>query len=166
MGKVALKTALEAICVQKSVCSRKALKTNEKSMRMNPRAVPKRPKILPRWPQDGLEEVFSSHLFLASILVRFGIRFRLYLGAQIGHFGDRFLDDFCMSFQDRPKSAQERPKSRQEPPKSFPRAPKSGPRAAKSLPRASQERPRAAQERPREPQERQKASQELSLIHI
>ena len=127
---------------------------------MNPRAVPKWPKILPRRPQDGLEEVFFSHVFLSSILVRFGVRFWLHLGpllgAQIGNFWNRFFDDVCMLFQDRPKSAQEQP----EPPRASQEPPKSAQERPKSLPRASQERPRAAQERPREPQERQKVSQE------
>ena len=47
-------------------------------------------------------------------------------------FFNRFFVDFCMSFQEPPKSGQERPKSGQERPKSDPRAPKTGPRAAKS----------------------------------
>ena len=129
---------------------------------MSPRAVLKRPTILPRRPQDGLEEVFFSHLSLSSIWFCFGIYFFCHLGpllgTQIGHFGDRFLDDFCMSFQDRPKSGQERPKSRQEPPKSLPRAPKSGQGPPKSLPRAPKSGPRvvkralrAAKSEPRGP---------------
>ena len=40
---------------------------------MTPGSVTKRLKILPRRLQDGLEEVFFSHRFLPSILVRFGI---------------------------------------------------------------------------------------------
>ena len=43
-----------------------------KTTKMTPRSVPKRLKILPRRLQDGLEEVFFSHRFLSSILVRFG----------------------------------------------------------------------------------------------
>ena len=64
--------------------------------------------------------VFAS--FFASIFDRFGGRFgghfgRLW-GVQIDHFWHRFFDDFCISFQERPKSAQEGPKSGQERPKS------------------------------------------------
>ena len=146
MGQVALKTALEAICFQKSEFSRKALKTNEKSITMSPRAVPKRPKILPRRPQDGLEEVFFR--------VDFYHRFWSVLGSDFGAIWDPFWEpkpvifgiDFWMLFACRSKIA--------------PRAPKSGPRATKSLPRASQEHPRAAQERPRASQEPPKSAQE------
>ena len=70
-------------------------------------------------------------------------------GVQIGHFWHRFFDDFCMSFQDRPKSGQEQPKSAQEPPKSLPRAPKSGPRGAQERPKSAQESPKSAQEAPK-----------------
>ena len=100
---------------------------------------------------------FGRGAFFASNFVfdfgRFGVRFWLPLGAllevKIGHFGHRFLIDFLMLFQDRPKSRQERPRASQEPPKSLPRAPKSGLRGAQERPREPQERPRAAQERPR-----------------
>ena len=90
--------------------------------------------------------------FFASIFGRFGGRFwshfgRLW-GVQIGHFWHRFFDDFCVSFQERPKSAQEAPKSAQERPKSAPRAPKRGPRGAKRGPRAAKRDPRAAPEHP------------------
>ena len=64
--------------------------------------------------------VFAS--FFASIFGRFGGRFgghfgRLW-GVQIDPFWHRFFDYFCISFQERPKSAQEGPKSSQERPKS------------------------------------------------
>ena len=103
---------------------------------MTPRSVTKRLKILPRRLQDGLEEVFFSHRFLSSILVRFGIDF--------GAIWDPFWEpksvifgiDFLMIFACRSKIT---------------------PRAAKSLPRASQERPGAAQERPGAAQESPKS---------
>ena len=64
--------------------------------------------------------VFAS--FFASIFGRFGGRFGGHFGSlwgvKICHFWHRFWDDFCMSFQERPKSAQEGPKSSQERPKS------------------------------------------------
>ena len=64
--------------------------------------------------------VFAS--FFASIFGRFGGRFGGHFGSlwgvKIYHFWHRFWDDFCMSFQERPKSAQEGPKSGQERPKS------------------------------------------------
>ena len=41
MSQVGLKTALETIFVEKSECSRKALKSNEKSIKMTSRAVRK-----------------------------------------------------------------------------------------------------------------------------
>ena len=94
--------------------------------------------------------------FFASIFGRFGGRFWSPFGSlwgvQIDHFWHQFLDDFCMSFQERPKSAQERPKSGPRAPKSAPRAPKRGPKGAKSGPRGAQERPRGAQERPQSTQ--------------
>ena len=53
--------------------------------------------------------------FFASIfgrfLDRFGCHFGRVLGAQVGHFGHRFWDLICMSFQERPKSGQERPRA-------------------------------------------------------
>ena len=67
---------------------------------------------------------------------------------QIGHLWYRFWDDFCMSFQERPKSAQEGTKSAQERPKSAPRAPKRGPRGAKRSPRAAKSAPKEVQRRP------------------
>ena len=66
------------------------------------------------------------------------------LGAQIDHVWHRCLDNFFMSFQDRPKSGQEAPKRLQGAPRSGQELPKSPPRAAKSLPREAQERQRAA----------------------
>ena len=97
------------------------------------------------------------------ILVRFWRPFGSPMVVQIGHFGHRFVDDFCMSFHVcapvhacaclcvcvcvcvAPGPPQDGPRA----PKSGPRAAKSGPRAAKSGPRAAQERPKAANERQR-----------------
>ena len=148
-GQVRSKMALEAIFFEKSEFSRKALKTNEKSTKMTPRAVTKRPKIVPKRCQDDLEEVFFALRFLHRFLVVFWSDFGVILeafgrlwGVQIGHFWHRFFDDFCMSFQERPKSGQERPKrdqgrhkSGQGRPKGGQEQPKSAPRAAKSGPR-------------------------------
>ena len=112
--------------------------------------------------------LFSSYFetccasFLVSIFGRLFVRFREHFGrlsgAQIGHFWRQFLDDFCMSFQERPKRGQERPKSDQERPKSGQERPKSVPSAAKSAPRAPQERHKSAQERPKTAQERPKTA--------
>ena len=91
----------------------------------------------------------------------FGVIFGRLLGVKIGHFGHRFFDYFCMSFQERPKSAQEPPKSGPRAAKSGQERPKSGPRAPKSAqerPKSGQERPKAAQERPREAQDRPRAN--------
>ena len=71
MGQVGLKTALETIFFEKSECSRKALKTNIKSIKMTPRAVTKRPKIVPKRCQDDLEELFFSLRFLYHVFVVF-----------------------------------------------------------------------------------------------
>ena len=137
MGQVGLKMGLETIFFEKSEFSRKALKTNRKSIKMSPRAATNRPKIAPRQPQDDLEDSFFSHRFLLSILFRFGVDF--------GSLWAPFLEpksvilgiDFWMIFACRSKSG--------------PRAAKSGPRAPKSRPRAAQERPRAAQEIQKDP---------------
>ena len=51
-------------------------------------------------------------LFFCSIWGSFWEGLGGLLGAQIGHFGHRFFDDFCMSFQDRPRVPQESPKER------------------------------------------------------
>ena len=103
-GQVELKTALESICFEKSECSRKALKTNRKSIKMPPRAVTKQPKIVPKRCQDDLEEVFFYHRFWHPFLVvfepilgSFWEAFGRLWGVQIGHFWHWFLDDFCMS---------------------------------------------------------------------
>ena len=80
---------------------------------------------------------------------RCGTHFGKLWGFQIGHFEHRFLHDFCLS-------AQERPKGSQESPKGGPRAPKSGPRAPQEEPRAAQD----VQVRPMGGQERQKSGQE------
>ena len=94
-------------------------------------------------PKTALRRVYFVFLFAsfcASIfghfLVRFWCHFGRLWGAQIGHFWHRFFDDFCMSFQDRPKSGQERPKSAQEPPKSVPRAPQSAHEGSEKPPKA------------------------------
>ena len=139
MGQVGLKTGLETIFFEKSDFSRKALKTNRKSIKMSPRAVTKRPKIAPRQPQDDLEDSCFSYLFLTSILVRFGCDFGSLWAPFLEPKSVIFGIDFWMIFACRSKIA---------------------PRAAKSLPRASQERPRAAQEEPQSGQERPKSAQE------
>ena len=93
--------------------------------------------------------------FFASIFDRFGSDSGAILGgfggAQIDHFWRRNFMDFCVSFQERPKSSQKRPKSGQgrhksgqEEPKSDQELPWSTPIAAKSGPRAAQSGPRAA----------------------
>ena len=87
-----------------------------------------------------------------SIWDRFWSPFGSLWGVQIDHFWHQFWDDFCMSFQERPKSAQERPKSAQERPKSAQEGPKRGQERPKSGPRGAQERPRGAQERPQSTQ--------------
>ena len=137
MGQVGLKTGLETIFFEKSDFSRKALKTNRKSIKMSPRAVTKRPKIAPRQPQDDLEDCCFSYLFLTSILVRFGFDFGSLWAPFLEPKSVIFGIDFWMIFACRSKIV--------------PRAAKSGPRAAKSIPRASQERPRAAKRAPRGP---------------
>ena len=80
-----------------------------------PPGAPKMPqdraKITPRRSYFG--SFFAS--FFASIFGRFLVRFWChlgrFLGTQIGHVGHRFFDDFCVSFQDRSKTAQDWPKS-------------------------------------------------------
>ena len=69
--QVRFKTALETILFEKSECSRKALKTNEKTRFPSPRGDPKRPKIAPRWHQDGLFWVLFSLRFLHRFWVAF-----------------------------------------------------------------------------------------------
>ena len=123
MGQVELKTALESICFEKSECSRKALKTNRKSIKMPPRAVTKQPKIVPKRCQDDLEEVF----FYVRFWHPFFVVFCSDLGVILGGFGEAlgglnrsFLASiFWWFLHIVPRAAQERP-----------RAPKSGQRAA------------------------------------
>ena len=86
MGQVGLKTALETLFFEKRDFSRKALKTNEKSIKMTPRAVTKRPKIVPKRCQDDLEEVFFSLRFLHRFLVVFWSD----LGVIFGGFWEAF----------------------------------------------------------------------------
>ena len=85
-GQVELKTALESICFEKSECSRKALKTNRKSIKMPPRAVTKQPKIVPKRCQDDLEEVFFSIRFLQWFFIAFWSD----LGVILGGFWEAF----------------------------------------------------------------------------
>jgi len=122
MGQVGLKTGLETILFEKHDFSRKALKTNRKSIKMSPRAPTKRPKIAPRQPQDDLEDSFFSHRFLSSILVRFGSDFGSLWAPFLEPKSVIFGIDFWMIFACRSKIA--------------PRAAKSSARAPKSLPRA------------------------------
>ena len=145
MGQVGLKTALETIFFEKSECSRNLIKTNGFSTFLTPRSIPKRPKIVLRRPQDGLEEVFFSHRFLSSILIRFGVDFGS-LWASFWEpksviFGIVFLMIFACRSEIAPRAA----KSCQERPKSSPRPPKSGQRAPKRRPRA----PKSGRERPK-----------------
>ena len=94
-----------------------------------PKMTQDRPKTASRG--SHLDAFFAP--FFASIfghfLVRFWSHFGGLWGAQIGQFWHRFFDYFCMSFQDRPKTAQERPKTPQECPKRPPRGSKRPPRA-------------------------------------
>ena len=145
---------------------------------MTPRPVTKRPKIVPKRCQDDLEEVFFRFMCCIDFRSIFGPNresfweaFGRLWGVQISHFWHRFLDDFRMSFQERPKSgprapksAQKRPKSGQERPKSGQVRPKNRPRAAKSGPRAAQERPKAAKSDPRAAQERPKVANERQRV--
>merc|ERR1711965_677704 len=97
-----------------------------------PKTTQDHPKMASR--RSCCDVLFASFfaLIFGRFLVRFWCHLGTLLGAQIGHFWHRFLDDFFMSFQERPKSGQ-------EPPKRGPRAAKSTPRAAKIAPRAAQE---------------------------
>ena len=116
MGQVGLKTALETIFFEKSECSRNLIKTNGFSTFLTPRSIPKRPKIVLRRPQDGLEEVFFSHRFLSSILIRFGSDFGSLWGS-FWHPKSVILGIiFLMVFYCRAKSAQEPSKSTPRPP--------------------------------------------------
>ena len=121
-----------------------------------PKTVPKttqdRPKTAPRRSSRGV--CFAS-IFIFDFgqsWVRFWLPKGCPEGAKIGHFWHRFFIDFCMSFQDRPKSGQERPRSP-------PRAPKSGPRAAQERPREPQEGQKVTQEAPRHPRRERKENE-------
>ena len=110
----------------------------------------------PRSLQDSSKTILERCLFRVDL----GLRFWLVWGSILAPFGrpfgspnqsflPSFFDDFCMSFQDRPKSGQEPPRAPQEPPKSAQERPKRSPRAAKSGPRAPKSGPRAAKRGPR-----------------
>ena len=137
-SQVRFKTALETILFEKSEFSRKALTTNEQTIFSSPRGDPKRPKIAPRWPQDGLFwGFFFRFVFCIDFWSLFGailVPFWRGLGSPNQHFWHRFFDDFCMSFQDRPKTAQQRPKTSQERPKTSQECPKRRPRGSKRRP--------------------------------
>ena len=141
MGQVGLKTALETIFFEKRECSRNLIKTNGFSTFLTPRSIPKRPKIVLRRPQDGLEEVFFSHRFLSSILIRFGVDF----GSLWASFWEPksviFGIVFLMIFACRSKSGPRAAKSGQKRPKRGQKWAKSSPRAAKS----SQKHPKSDQ---------------------
>ena len=127
------------------------LKINKIESKRRPKTTQDRPKTASR--RSCVGSFFA--LFFASIFDRFFVQFWCHVGtlwgAKIGHFGHRFLDDFCMLFQGRPKSGQERPKSSQEPPKS----------AHKRAPRAAKRAPRAAKSDPRGPQEARKENEKI-----
>ena len=88
MGQVGLKMGLETIFFEKSECSRKALKTNIKSIKMTPRAVTTRPKIVPKRCQGDLEEVFFSLRFFDQCLVFFWFDLGVILGGFWEALGD------------------------------------------------------------------------------
>ena len=150
LGQTGLKIALETIFFEKSECSRNHLKMKVFSTFLTPRSIPKRPKIVLRRPQDGLEEVFFSHRFLSSILVRFGVDF----GSLWASFwepksvilGIIFLVVFCMSCQVRRRALQEHSKTSLRPPKIAPRGPKRALRGPQEAPRGPKEDPRGHQE--------------------
>ena len=133
-GQVEPKTALETRFLKKSEFSRKPLKTNGKinifEFKGRPKMTQDRPKTSPR---RSYFIIFIASFF-ASIFARILDRLSCHLGgfggAEIGHFRDHFWGDFCMSFQDRPKSA---------------------PRGSQDRSRRPQERPGGSQERPRRP---------------
>ena len=114
---------LKRVVLKKMSCSRKHLKTHEKSTKLTPRGDRKWTKIAPRWPQDGLISVLFSFRFLYRFFVVCWFNF----GAILGDFWEPksiiFGIYFCMIFACRFKIA--------------PRAAKSGPRAAKSGLRAA-----------------------------
>ena len=131
---------------QKTCFFTKLLKTNGPRRFLDPKMASKmaknRPKTASR--RSYIDSFFASIFVFdfGPFWVRFGLPLGPLLGAQMGSFSHRFFDDFCMSFEERPKSgqerpraAQERPRAVQEPPKSGQEGPKSGPGVPRSLPK-------------------------------
>ena len=115
----------------------------------DPKTAPKttqdRPKTAPR---RSSRCVFFASIFIFDFgrsWVRFGLPKGRPKGANIGRFRHRFLIDFCMSFQDRPKSGQERPKSSPKAPQRHPRGTQKAPRGTPKTPKSTQKAPKSTQ---------------------
>ena len=147
--QVRFKTALETILFEKSECSRKALKTNEKNKifesKRRPKTTQDRPKMASR------RSFFGSFVasFFASNFGRFLVRFWCHveefgepeLGFSRSIFG-RFLHVVPRPPQERPRAPQDLPRVSQEVPKRLQEAPMSAPGAPKRHPRAPKRPPR------------------------
>ena len=67
-----LRSLLDTHLYQKCRCSRKALRTNEKTIFLTPRRIGNRSKIAPRRLQEVTFSLLNLHLFFYSFLFRFG----------------------------------------------------------------------------------------------
>ena len=135
-----LRSLLNTHLYQKRGLSRKALKTNEKSILLTPRRLGNRAKIAPRRLQEVTFSLLNLHLFFLSILAPFWLPKCLPLGilfapkiAPKNHKKSKCPKSRPKTTQFRPKTAQDRPKRLQEAPKRVPRSPKSTPRGFKNI---------------------------------
>ena len=152
MGQVGLKMALETIFFEKSDVSRKAVKTNIKSIKMTPRAVTKQPKIVHKRCQDDLAEVFFSVRFLHWFLIDFWSDFGPLWDPFWWPFGGPnrsflasiftwFLHVVLWGSKRAPRGSKRRPRAPQEAPRrpqETPRAGQEGSKLSKIAPRGSQ----------------------------
>ena len=135
-----LGSLLDTHLYQKRGCSRKPLKTNEKSTFLTPRRLGNRPKIAPRRLQEVTFSLLNLHLFFLLIFAPFWLPKCLPLGtlfapkiAQKNNQKSKCPKSRPKITQFRPKTAQDRPKRLQEASKRAPRSPKSTPRGLKNI---------------------------------
>ena len=141
-----LRSLLDTHLYQTRGCSRKALKTHEKSTFLTPTRSGNRANFDPRRLQEVIISLLNLHLDFGSIFAPFCLPKRLPLGTLLLPKSFQTIDKNLKCPKSCPKSPQFRPKTAQDRPKRLQEAPKRVPRAPKSFQRATQEAPKKHQE--------------------
>ena len=147
-----LRSLLDTHLYLKRGCSRKPLKTIEKSIFLTPRRLGNRPKIAPRRLQEVTVSLLNFHLFFYRFLLRFGSQnASLWAPCLLPKPLQKIMFKKIKCPKSRPKTTQFRPKTAQDRPKKLQEALRGSQEASKRLPRSSKSTPKRLQKHPRQP---------------